>query len=617
MSPLSKKGSKRKSDRTESDKPEAGPHNAIAEGHRAPGHHKSRTRRAPILLIGFIVLAMAMIFGRHPSRGPLLAELVSPAERFLDEIDRWGNFTATATIRTAIQDLFPTTLTAVADETPFYADILELFAEGVGVRRPLFFIPGYVTSGLELWQSLPCAKAKFRERIWGTTSMIKLFLTHTKCWVSHMLLLPTYGEESGGSRPVHFSDPEGIRIKPASGLAAADFLIGDYWVWNPIIETLGKAGYDESLMWMMSYDWRLALRDLEHKERYFSRMVLEIEKLVKLNGHKAVIVSHSFGGKVWYFFLQWVSHHISPAWVDEHVHTSLNIAPVFLGVPKAIGATLSGDTRDTAQMGALSTLLDTLLPQSDRSALTAGWGSIVDMLPLGGRQVWKSPMMYLNGDLENPLYVNEAMDLLYNTTAMEHHNVHRQGSKAALRCPSKTAAKRACYKDAWVDPLAAPLPAVRNSSVWCVYGTGIPTEVGYHYMHSGDASDNSAFQIDKSLHEGVSVVNGVILEDGDGTVPIQSLGGMCVTGWRNNLSLNPGNMTIRTREIAHGQDYSMLSRGGSIGGSSVDHVDIMGHRQVIRDILHLALGLDRFMDPPTENPLAARYNVTNPHQVPT
>jgi hypothetical protein len=58
----------------------------------------------------------------------------------------------------------------------------------------------------------------------------------------------------------------------------------------------------------------------------------------------------------------------------------------------------------------------------------------------------------------------------------------------------------------------------------------------------------------------------------------------------------------------------MLARSESVGGSSVDHVDIMGNRQVIRDLLYIALGLDEFMDPPTDNPIALRYNITSPHK---
>jgi phospholipid:diacylglycerol acyltransferase len=490
----------------------------------------------------------------------------------------------------------------------FYDDILER-VDSDTARRPVIFLPGYVTSGLELWKSKPCARAKFRERIWGTASMVKLFLTNSQCWIDHMRLVPKYGRVTKSGQTVHFTEPEGVRIQPASGLAAADFVLGDYWVWNPIIEALASAGYDESMMFMMSYDWRLPLRDLEYKDKYYSRMALEIEKLERLNGEKVLMVSHSFGGKVWFFFIQWASEHLGPKWIDDHIYATYNIAPVFLGVPKAIAATLSGDTRDTAQLGALSTLLDTLLPPSDRSTLFSGWGSLVDMLPLGGASTWKSPMLILD---KTPMNVDEALKTLFNTSAMAHHAHHRNGDRTALRCPPDREHSTACYRDVWVDPTSVQLPPMTKSKIWCSYGVGIPTEVGYHYTAvNGNWTDNHNMKIEKDMHnEANKIVNGIVLDDGDGTVPIESLASICSIAWKGGSRLNAKTVSVNVRELAHGENYSVLSRAISPGGSSVDHVDIMGNRQVIRDILFLALGLDDLMDPPTDVPVVLLRNIT-------
>ena len=32
-------------------------------------------------------------------------------------------------------------------------------------------LPGFVTTGLELWAALPCAASSFRQRLWGTMKM--------------------------------------------------------------------------------------------------------------------------------------------------------------------------------------------------------------------------------------------------------------------------------------------------------------------------------------------------------------------------------------------------------------------------------------------------------------
>ena len=237
---------------------------------------EKRTKRSKFLFAG-IFLCTAILFVRHPKTASFAAEFLSPAERILSEMDRWGNFTVTSSIRSAINDVFNVSANRVEPELPFYIDIIS--GSNTTMRRPVVFLPGYITSGLEIWSNLPCAKARFRERIWGTANMVKLFITDSHCWVQHMLMTPIYGQEIDGVKSVHFADPVGIKIKPTSGLASADFVLGDYWVWNPIIEALGYAGYDENLMWMMSYDWRVPARDLEFRDKFFTRMMLEIESM--------------------------------------------------------------------------------------------------------------------------------------------------------------------------------------------------------------------------------------------------------------------------------------------------------------------------------------------------
>ena len=541
------------------------------------------------------MLISAFLVVNHPRRSPILYDIISPAERLLAELDRWGNLTMTASFRSAIRDLLPVSSEVEDADTSPYRDILD-DSRNVGFKRPVLCLPGYITSGLEMWDSLPCAQARFRDRIWGTTSMIKLFLTDSKCWMDHMRLVPTIRRDRGGNEALHFVDPVGVRIKPVSGLGAADFVIGDYWVWNPIIEALGRAGFDESRLWMMSYDWRLPLRDLQVKDRLFTRMALEIEKLVKLNKERILFITHSFGAKVWFFFINWVQEHLGPLWLDQHIHTTYHVAPVFLGVPKSISSTLSGDTRDTAQLGAMSTLLDTLLPPADRTNLTATWGSLVDMLPQGGLDVWgEGPFLVLNKN--ESLNVIDSISLLLRAPHMRPHAIHRSASPTQLRCPPTKGDSICCYKDAWTDPTITPLPRTKMR-IWCSYGIGVQTEVGYHFVFH---NNNGMFRLDTSHHDGPTLTHGVFLDDGDGTVPIESLGGMCVQGWREGSTLNPQSVEVSVRELPHGGSYSVMSRGSSVGGSSVDHVDIMGNRQILRDILYLALGMEDSMDPATKD----------------
>ncbi len=58
---------------------------------------------------------------------------------------------------------------------------------------------------------------------------------------------------------------------------------------------------------------------------------------------------------------------------------------------KGISALLSGESKDTAEMGVLGTILDHHLPPLDRRTLFRSWGSSFVMIPKGGNTVWGGP----------------------------------------------------------------------------------------------------------------------------------------------------------------------------------------------------------------------------------
>lgn len=63
-----------------------------------------------------------------------------------------------------------------------------------------------------------------------------------------------------------------IKLRAAAGLGAADYFLGDYWVWGKMIENLADIGYDPQSMYMAAYDWRLPFALLEERDRYFSQL---------------------------------------------------------------------------------------------------------------------------------------------------------------------------------------------------------------------------------------------------------------------------------------------------------------------------------------------------------
>ncbi len=58
---------------------------------------------------------------------------------------------------------------------------------------------------------------------------------------------------------------------------------------------LSEIGYDINNMHMASYDWRLSFKDLERRDRFWTRLRFQIEALVQMNHARAVILAHSMG----------------------------------------------------------------------------------------------------------------------------------------------------------------------------------------------------------------------------------------------------------------------------------------------------------------------------------
>ncbi|KAL6754080.1 Lecithin:cholesterol acyltransferase-domain-containing protein [Haematococcus lacustris] len=252
-----------------------------------------------------------------------------------------------------------------------------LAVKGYRAKHPVVIIPGFVTSGLELWEGLPCARRYFRQRMWGTLSMMQTFLRDSSCWFDHMALDPSSG-----------LDPPGVKIRAAQGLESVDFFIQGYWVWGKLVEALADVGYDSNTLVSMAYDWRLAVPLMEARDGWFTRLKLTVEMLASMSGHKVVLASHSYGENVARAFLIWADEW-QPGWVDKHVEAHVAIAGTVLGVPKAITALLSGEMRDTAQLGPLASYLTAnLVPRESRAKLFRSWASLMAMMPVGGPKIW-------------------------------------------------------------------------------------------------------------------------------------------------------------------------------------------------------------------------------------
>jgi len=243
--------------------------------------------------------------------------------------------------------------------------------KGATVVHPVVFIPGIVSTGLEVWQGEQCARSNsFRKRIWGSYNMFSQLTPWNRyCWLNHMKLNETT-----------WQDPEGIRVRPSQGLGAADVFV---------TESLSDVGYTTKNMHMASYDWRLAFDDLERRDGYFTELKRKIETMyINNQNKKIVVVSHSMGSPVYLHFMQWISN-IDQQWVNKYICTWANVAGSLIGAPKALSAALSAEMRDTAELGAVQQWAKgAFFHRDDLLRTLRSWGSLPSLFPRGGTQIW-------------------------------------------------------------------------------------------------------------------------------------------------------------------------------------------------------------------------------------
>ncbi|KAI9090481.1 Lecithin:cholesterol/phospholipid:diacylglycerol acyltransferase, partial [Phlyctochytrium arcticum] len=472
---------------------------------------------------------------------------------------------------------------------------------------PVILIPGIVSTGLEVWNTGP---KYFRKRIWGTTDHLKSMLLNNACWIYHMML----DEKTG-------MDPPGVKLRAAQGLDAADYLFPGFWVWAKLISNLGALGYDSNNMHLASYDWRLSLTKLEIRDRFFTKLKSTIEITYEHAGGgesaRVVLVSHSMGATVVLYFMNWIKgelgHQNGDAWCAQYLQGWVNIAGTLLGVPKSVASMLSGEMKDTAQLNGIQAfaLENYLMPKAQRARLFRSWGGIASMIPYGGDTIWGKKVTYA-------AQVHHTSPTDHNASAeINSSNTTRHDFSANATLPLILAVAGDPYwkdthvwnvaqtkkelrqskhdKRSWTNPLVAPLPSFGpHFKIYCLYGTGLPTERKYFYRTDGEIEVDTGYT-DRDL----GIISGVQMAEGDGTVPLMSLGYMCVEGWKHQR-YNPNNVTVITREFKD-QPAGMLSARG--GPGSADHVDILGNYDLTEDILRIVGGWGHHLSDRVDSPV--------------
>ncbi|KAF2012236.1 LACT-domain-containing protein [Aaosphaeria arxii CBS 175.79] len=472
-------------------------------------------------------------------------------------------------------------------------------SQGIHALHPVIMIPGVISTGLESWGTEEESRPYFRKRLWGSWTMMRALVLDKPGWKKHIMLDKKTG-----------MDPPGIKLRAAQGFDATDFFITGYWIWNKILENLATIGYDPTNAFTAAYDWRMSYMNYEKRDQFFTRLKSHIEIAVRVSNKKVVLLSHSMGSQVLYYFLHWVEAeghgNGGPEWVEAYIDSWINISGCMLGALKGMPAVLSGEMKDTAQLNAFAVYgLEKFLSRHERAELFRAMPGISSMLPIGGDAVWGNstwapddkPGQEItygkfiqfrdsNSSLTSKnLTVEESMPFLFQNAEGWYKDMVQSSYSHGVAHTSKEVEDNQLIPAKWINPLETRLPLAPHLKIYCFYGIGKETERAYYYRDDNDPFSKTNVTIDTGYSSNGKIDHGVVLGEGDGTVNLLSAGYMCSKGWKLKR-FNPAGVQIKTYEMPHEPDR-FSPRGGPNTG---DHVDILGRSSLNDLILRVAGG---------------------------
>ncbi|EPS98702.1 hypothetical protein FOMPIDRAFT_60813 [Fomitopsis schrenkii] len=504
----------------------------------------------------------------------------------------------------------------------------KITSEGLTAKHPVVLIPGVISTGLESWSTAPEYRPLFRQKVWGGFSMLWQVMFNKEKWMAAVMLDPVTG-----------LDPPGAKVRSAEGIHAASNFVYGYWLWSKIVENLAVVNYDTNNLHLASYDWRLSYWNLEERDGYFTKLKMTIEGFRRHEDRRVVLVAHSMGATV-----RWVESPEhgkgGPTWVEDNIEALITIGGTHL--VKAMSAFLSGEMKDTVQMHpAGAYVLERFFSRRERQQLFRSWAGSASMWMKGGNAVWGNATFApddasndarSHGELilfrESAAAAEGAGSRLSNLTAdeastwiLEHTPTQFQkmidsNYSFGIERDEEQLKRNNFDHRKWSNPLEIQLPNAPTTKFYCVYGHGKDTERSYRYSREGyehdevqpDTPDAQCAnitdcttprapldlplllrsQIDAEYtdeREFPRVLNGVRVGEGDGTVNLLSLGAMCVEGWKHKR-WNPAGIEVVTVELPH-EPSPTIPRGG---GTTADHVDILGSTALNEIILRVATG---------------------------
>ena len=341
---------------------------------------------------------------------------------------------------------------------------------------PFFLIPPLCGSRLRAWSSLECAGAMESspgDDVWVNAPLIS---TQPRCWLECARL---WGEDQ--------EDAPGCISRPDEGLDAINTLsqglLGYFsHSMSELMQALAALGYDPTRLKAMPYDFRLTPDLLERRDGYFGQLKAQIELERKRLGKRAVILAHSFGCKVFAYFLEWVKRKLGDeylSWVDDNIGLYISNGNAILGSPDIATSVLVGETHGMPI--AIKYIHEVLASAGGIMALAPHNGNDKDERPppLRADQPWLK-ILQTNGELEEALNVShpyefgpELCDDNIETSALRFFQ--DIGAAVGDSQMTTTAAflRRLCRDDVFQVGLERP----PIDSVHVAYGVGLPTRI--------------------------------------------------------------------------------------------------------------------------------------------
>ncbi|KAI9639305.1 putative phospholipid:diacylglycerol acyltransferase [Dioszegia hungarica] len=565
------------------------------------------------------------------------SEIMSSIPSSLDPRDLFNNLTALDTAKKAF-----TSRDFLVGEDATKKD-------GLKKRHPMVLVPGIVSTGLESWSTEPVSRTFFRKRLWGTSTMIRAVVSNKEKWLEAISLDPETGLDPSGYK-VRAAQGLDAASEFIQGYWVWQKIVENLAVLGYDTNSMDMAAYDWRLSYYNveirdAYFSRLKSK-IELLRRTNKQKVVICSHSM---GGTMVLYLYAnpdvdgFGGGAG---PEWVDEHIEswiniagsilgvakamtaflsgemrdtvelhPAgsWVLEKFFSRKERAKLFRQWPGASSMWIKGGNRIWGTHNAA--------PDDPQNA-TDSHGRFFSFRHAGS----SSEEADLDKSTVSPnLTMNEASPYILTHTPTTFQRMVETNYSYGFESDEGQLKKNDHDHRKWTNPLEVRLPTAKNMKIYCLYGHGKETERSYWYMKeeyehdesrseaigeeaicnpSDSSADNNTcvtqrtpldFPLARKHRIDVDVTvkgsrpevrSGVKFGDGDGTIPIISLGAMCVRGWKGKTKWNPSGIEVITQEFRH-SPQTLDIRGGA---QTADHVDILGSTPLNEAIMKIASG---------------------------